>query len=293
MALAYSDEDRPALWMMPRLWEEQAARGQLTTIEREAVALEPQERLRNNFYRLMLAPQALLHQRGRYVFELIRREFQFGEFDFWDCQRGWLRQLFRKVFPARGECLGTVSILAARRPAAFREQQDASIQISQAAGRTSFSGAGIMPQRFAIGDLRFSASGLRWALPSAEPSGKIGLAATVIPRQLRSTRFNLERTYEEFWYCLAQPEYQAILDQGRLPGVDPADYTYPAIRLRPTILLNLVRFTRSMWQTVVVVEIHPWSGEVLSLRWSRNLISAATLSMSPVEHMALCQALHS
>lgn len=290
--LAEEREGRDPVWVMPELWERAATRDTLSSTCNYAVKLDNAESgLRKNYHKLFLGSQRLLHPLGGYVFDMVKQEFGFGEFDEWDRQKSWVEELFRRVFPENEQAIGTFSIATARRPAAFRAAQDPSLTITQARGRTHFLRRAERRGRLQIGDIVLPVSGLKLATAPGLANSTLSLAETVIPRNLSARRYSIDRFYEEFWYCSGERDHAALLSEGKLPAIAAAAYDRLAVRLRTTILMNLARVSRSMSHCVVVLEVDPVSGEILSIRWARNPLSAALLCSSPVEHLATCEAL--
>lgn len=290
----HNSQERQAVWEHGELFTAAAARGQLITVQQPALQTRLDDpRFRLNLHDLRLGPQRLLRNHGLYLFDQIRRELDFGEWDYWDCQREWLCDVFRTVFPADEEAIGTFSFLSARRPAMFREQQDATIRVVQAPARSHFlrRAADLARRPLRIGDLQLPTKGLRMASDGERARRTNRVAMTVVPRQVISTKHGFSHHYEEFWYCLADREQQDLLTAGRIPAVAGSAYRPLAVRVRTSPMLNLVRITRNLKYNILMIEIQPETGEILTLRWARLPLAAALLNSSPVEHQSVQHAL--
>jgi hypothetical protein len=289
------DLEAAPIWESPKLWTAAASSTTLQQIANSALTVTDDDpKVPVNYHELRIGPQRLLHRHGQYAFDQIRDLFAFGSWDAWDGHRHWIIDLFRSFYGEHEDAIGTFSILAARRPAFLRAQQDQTIVISQSPARIHFANRPKhrRNQTIMIGDIRVSTNGLRLA-GSGDPSlGSGQLAMTVVPRQVTSTRFQLSASFEEFWWCLADPsDHCELLRQGRLPAWSERIYTGRTGRVRTSPFLNLVRIGRDLTYTLLAVELDPASAEVMSLRWVRSPLAVAMLQASPVEHHALSVAL--
>lgn len=295
MFLEPSWPDRRPIWEDALAWTKASAAGCLVQTENPAVQLAAGEsRPPFNFHLLRFGPQRTLHTHGESVFDQIRSECDFSEWDCWDDQKRWLMELFRTFYPEDEDAIGTFSVLAARRPSAFREWQDPTITITQGVARPHY----LMPvsklgkRPLMLGDRALSTQGLRLAGASESSFRKASVAMTVVPRRVRSTRFGIDARYDEYWVCLAErTDHHQLLRDGRLPVAGENHYKWAEGRLRFTPLLNLVSISRTLMYTILTAELHPVSAEVLSLRWARYPLAVAMLQASPVEHFAVQQAL--
>ena len=283
------------IWKAPELWASAASSNTLRKKENLALSVvDGDPRISVNFHDLRLGPQRLLHGHGEYAFDQIRDLFDFGSWDAWDHQRQWVINLFRAFYGEHEDAIGTFSILAVRRPAAFRVQQDPTIVIAQSTGRIHFTRQPRLRRNHSIriGDIRVSTEGLRFA-GADNPTLRSGhMAMTVVPRQVRSSQFNFMARFEEFWWCLADPvDHRELLQQGRLPAWGERIYEGQAGRIRTSPLLNLVRISRDLTYTLLTIELDPASAEVMSIRWVRSPLAVAMLQASPVEHHAVKSAL--
>ena len=282
------DDDRFPVWQQPALWTKAAAAGRILPAEDEAVRITAADRrLSVNCHQLLLGPQKLLAGRGRYVFDRVRSEFDFGAWDFWEKQRDWLLNTFRTVYPADEGAIGTLTFFSARRPSGVRHQQDPGVRVTQGAGRVHYMRreANLFRAPLPVGDLRLATRGLRFACASETARRRSRVAMMVVPRRVLSDRFGMAGSYQEFWYCLAEPGVDdQRLKRGEIPAHPAVQSRDGAAGIRYGPMLNLVRISRRLLFTWLAVEIHPESAEVISLRWGRMPLSVALLNSSPVVH---------
>ncbi len=247
-----------------------------------------------NFHQLWLGQQKHLHQMGLRVFDQVRADCDFGAWDCWDEQRGWLSNLFREFFPENEEAIGVCSVLASRRPAWCRTQQDPTISITQGVARPYYlrGVSQLGKAALTLGDRRIPTVGMRMAGMSERSFRKSKITMTVVPRRAKSTRHGLNSSYDEYWICLADPvDHADLLRQGRLPVAGEAFYHWGEGRIRVSPIVNLIAISRTLMYSVLAVELHPVSAEVLSIRWTRYPLSVAMLQASPIQHYAIQQAL--
>lgn len=287
-------DERGPVWNHGEWFASAAASAKLVTIQRSALQTSLEDpRVQLNLHELRLGQQQLLRDHGSYLFDQIRQELGFGEWDHWDCHREWLAEVFRTVFPAGEEAIGTFSFLSARRPATFREQQDQTVKVAQGVARPKFMRRAVDLARrpLMVGDLRLPTKGLRFACDTDQARRTSRVAMTVVPRHVVSTKYGFSHHYEEFWYCLADAEQRDLLTAGRVPAVAGTAYRPLAVRIRTSPILNLVRITRTLKYNWLGIEIQPETGEILTLRWGRLPLAAALLNSSPVEHESVQRAL--
>ena len=288
------DQERGPVWEHPEWLENAATRDKLISSQNTALKTEfGDPRVRVNFHDFRLGPQKLLRNHGRHVFEQVRSEFDLGTYDYWDCHRKWLTAMFRAVFPKDEEWIGTFAVLSARRPAMFREQQVADVRVTQDVAIPHFMGkfADQKEPFIKLGDIRVPTKGLRLAYDSITGRRTAELATIRVPRRVQASSFGIDERYDEFWMCLANRGEENYLREGKIPAVATNAYQPGHVRVRTCPLLTLVRLTRSMSYCFLVVEVHPESGEILSIRWCRMPFSVAMLNASPVEHDAVRAAL--
>lgn len=283
------------IWRDRELFTRAGASVRIAVQEHTAVRLGADEAAPPfNFCAARLGSQRNLHDIGQVVFDQIRADCDFGSWDCWDDQRVWFVELIRQFFPEHEESIGVCSVLAARRPAWCRTQQDPTIAISQGVARPHFlhSVRKIPGRRLTLGDKQLPMRGLRLAGMSEHVFRKAKLTMTVVPRRVVSSRFQIDSRYEEFWVTLANPaDHREALQQGKLPVAGESFYQWGHGRIRCSPLVNLIGISRSLMYSVLAIELHPVSAEVLSLRWSRYPLSVAMVQASPVEHYAIQQAL--
>jgi hypothetical protein len=285
------------VWEQRDLWRRAAARYPPVRVENEAVRLGPLDDPigRNyNYHALALGGREGLQQAHAWFFGAVKRTCDFDWTGAWAFQEHWLEELFQRVFA--DAVVGWVSLLGARRPAQFREQQDPTIRVDQHDDKIRIASA--RPARYLdrfhlleVGRLVMPTRGLVFAAqdPRVRTDGQV--FATYVPRHVRSSRFAISNRYEEVWLCLARPEDRFRLRRGQIPAVQAARYEGRAIRVRTAPILNLVTVSPDrMSYTVVAVEINPDCGDVLSIRWNDMALAAGILCSSPVEHVGLCEA---
>ena len=291
----HSWQERQPIWEDHGSFMRASVANRVVTTEHEAVNLTAEEyRPPSNFHHMRFGPQTHLHGLGLSVFDQVRRDCDFGSWDCWDDQRTWLMNLFRMFFPEDEESIGACSVLSARRPAWCRTSQDPTITITQGLARPHFvrSVSKLDKHPLALGDRLIPTEGLRLAGMSEHAFRKAKVAMTVVPRRARSTRFGIDSRYDEYWVCLANPaDHQELLRSGCLPIAGERYYQWGEGRLRYSPLVNLVSISRHLIYSVLAVELHPVSAEVLSLRWTRYPLAVAMLQASPIQHYAIQQAL--
>jgi len=294
---ASGNDERFAVWEHAELLERVAAKEKLFSIEHEAVHLrETDPKPNSNFHELCFGSFALLRERADYAYHKICRECDLGGYDFWSQQREWVRAMFRAFF-GRNDGLGWFSILTARRPATLRVIDDPTLVHAQ--GTAQFQARrryeNLEKRPLEIGGIQVPMRGLRWASHPDAPRRRARLTQVTVPRHVSSNRFSVENGYyEEQWYTLAQPGDDDVwLRKGRIPALGPRPYLKELVAVRTTIMLAFIEvsLSSSPWQSVFVVEIHPESGEVLSLRWDRSPLAIALLNDAPVDHQAICELL--
>jgi hypothetical protein len=288
-------EDEKDVWDHPDWWAYASTSSSLISVTDSAVEITQDDpHLQVNVHDFRLGPQRFLHDHGQYAFDQIRDLFDFGSWDAWDYQRTWLINLFKEFYGESESAIGTFSILAARRPAFLRSQQDSSIIVSQKPSKIHFPklAKSLGRGRLRVGDTLVCMEKLRMAGLDRPRLRDRRLAMSTVPRRVESTRLKLSLGYQEFWWCLADPEdHMQLLHQGRLPAWSERVYLGKAGRIRTSPMLNLVRIGRDLSYTILAVELDPASAEVICLRWARYPMSVALLQGSPVEHRAVRSAL--
>lgn len=289
------------VWEQPKLWEQAASVESLLVEENNALQLKPSDPIvKTNCHALHLGPQRLLHAKAADFFHEIRTLCEFDEWCYWDNQQDWLDLKFRTFFPEKSEEVGWVSVLMARRPAQFREQQDPTIKVTQEKRARPWPVRAAKylecaPLELSLDSTLFSipTKGLLFACESDRVLRKGQVFATRVLRKIHSTRFGIVKNYEEVWVCVAQAgEDEDRLERGHIPAVPESLYRDRAIQVRTTPILNQVKIDiRAMSYTVDAIEIDPRSGRILSMRRNQTPLKAALLLSSPVEHIAVCEAL--
>lgn len=285
------------VWEQADLWERVADQGKLRFAENEAVRttpLDPPLASNYNYHLLALGGRSELQQSASRFFAAVKKVCGFGWDSTWAEQDDWLVELFQRVFSDAQ--VGWVSLLGARRPAQFRTEQDSTIRVEQQDHQIRVISA--RPAKYLdglplleVGRLVIPTRGLRMACQEPHIRTKGDVFATFVPRRVCSSRFRISERYEEVWLSLACWDDERRLRRGQIPAVPVARYNERAIRVRNVPLLNLVAVNPArMSYTVVVVEINPDGGDILSIRWNDLPLSAGLLCSSPVEHVGLCQA---
>jgi hypothetical protein len=285
---------RIPIWEHPHLLTRIAAKESLLYSEHVALELnEGDPRPNSNFHDLWLGPSSVLREHGTYVFDRVRSECGLGSYDFWGNQREWLRAAFH-AFYGREDALAILSITSIRRPATLRQRDDPTLRIRQDPTRFHLFRAlrSLEKAPLQIGDFQLPAQGLLLASHPDAPKRRAELAQVVVPRLVQSSRHSIIRSYQEFWYAVAQRGDDDIwLRQGRIPALGARPYQKNLVSLRTTIMVSLARVSPKLTHSLFVIEIHPETGEVLSLRWIRTPLAVALATAAPAEHLAICEIL--
>jgi hypothetical protein len=282
----------PPGWAGGPFWTRVAGTDEVVGSEQAALTVGPDEPpLRVNYHALHLGQQCQLHEAGASASEVIGTEFGLKSSAVWTPQQEWMDAVFRAFFPPLCPFPGWWSVLSARRPAQFRQEQDSGVRIDQFPARAyPLRRAAVLERKGPLnfGDLRIPVAGLRLGVhPDAEPK-KTRLVMTVVPRLVEAPRLGLRAHYDEAWLCLADPVADAgRLAAGQVPAIPPSAYSGSAVRVRETRLLNLVRVGGDRWSTTLAIELEPASAEVLSIRRIRMPVAAALMGSSPVERVGL------
>src|SRR5205814_1389673 len=119
------------------------------------------------------------------------------------------------------------------------------------------------------------------------------IAMTYVPRRVVSSLYGLHHSYTEVRCCLARRgEDEERLKRGEVPALPESYYQSQAVRIHRTPIINLLSLSPDFfWASILGIEVHPESGEILSLRWSRMPLAALLLGGSPVEQIGVRDAL--
>lgn len=289
--LHLSDPEQPD-WVRGVFWTRVAATEEVAQSEQAALAVGADDPPLNvNYHALRLGPQSLLHAEGASAFEQIGTEFGLGSSADWTAQEEWVDAVFRAFFPPLCPFPGWWSLLSIRRPAQFRKEQDPSVRIDQFPARTYPLRRAAELERggaLTLGDLQIPMAGVRMGVHPDVDRKDVRLVMTVVPRLVQAPRLALRAHYDEAWLCLADPVADAgRLARGQVPAVPRSAYSAPAVRVRQTRLLNLVRVGGDLWSTTLAIELEPRSAEVLSIRRVRMPVAAALMCSSPVERVGM------
>jgi hypothetical protein len=280
----HPEDDELPIWNQRELWEKAAAAGKLfRPVEDQALELDTCDpRPKVNEFVLEMGPQKCLHSRGKYVVDTIRAICGFDAASDWRAQKQWICNVFRDFYEPDDECLGWYSVLTARRPAQFRKEQDRTIRIRQLPARLEY----LHPESDPANLLGIPSDGLYFARPVDTVRSKCRVAMIEVPRYITCDRFGIDdEGYRQFWFCLGRPgEDDDALKAGRLPAVPASDYHRSVVRVRQTVLLNLVKVTRTLGFKDRTIEFDPESGAVLSIRRVGMPLTQAILSGAPIEH---------
>jgi hypothetical protein len=289
-----SSEEEPRVWEEPELWSRAAASGIILPAESEAVTLGAGDpTVAVNHHDLRLAQQKVLHGDGEFSFGEVRSDFDFSSLDFWDGEQQFLLNTYRSVYPADEEAVGWTSLTSIRRPATLRSLDDPDILVEElTTDIDEICKLTKLPQTLLLlgRHLRVSGAGLRLACKEAseEARGKHSVFRVIVRRRVRSPKYGLDCVYHEVWFCLGRRgEDEERLQRRQIPAIPEHYYQGQAVRVRTTPILTLCKVTRSLWYSMVGLEIHPGSGEILSIRSSEMPLIAALLAGAKVEQAGI------
>ncbi len=288
----------PRVWQERNLWLQASTSERLLTAESNALTLGAEDPVVGvNYHDLRLGQQKLLHGEGDFTFAKVQSIFGFSRLDFWDHQRAFLLNAFRKFYPEDEEAVGWPSLTAARRPATRRSLDDPDVLVEEFEANSYELCKEpelelIRQLPLAIG-LYLPTKGLRFACKEDSESARrqSSVFQTVVRRRVQSPSFGVDHWYHESWLCLGRKgEDENRLRLGQIPAMPEPYYEKQAVRVRTTPILTLCKVSRSMEYSMVAIEINPASGETLSIRSCSMPLAAALLSGSKVEQEGIRKA---
>lgn len=295
------DDDRPPIWRQDDMLRRTAAAERLfPAFETHALTLgAADQRPASNCYLLQMGSLRSLRKHGVRVTERIQSVCGFcaTQTD-WPGVRRWLPQLVAEFFSSSPHGFGWYALLTARRPAQFRTDDDPPLCISQKpAIITHLAREDTIEGHLPVGKL----DGVQFTRPDGVQRRQTPTTLLDVHRRIVWTNpcFPIDWEYVERWACIARlGEDDDRLGAGRLPAIPDSHYTTPdgrPVRVRDTVILNLVRcyeLPAAIWKhQVLVVELHPREGSVLSVRRSNMPLGPGILCSPPIERAGIARTL--